>query len=152
MTADSALADRVRKTRGVFRFSKPFLFVHWLFIILFGFVFPAFFAYVISAQHIPMASWNADVWTGVALIPASIGIGFLLNWLRPVRWEFTDTEIVCFKAERVTWRVAYSDITDVKIQRVFRGMRVLWLRTQKQPYTVIFSDPNLVRSVDAPDT
>ena len=149
MTASSALVDRVRNARGVFGFSTPFRFIHGLFMVLFAFVFPAFFAYVIHSSHIPMRSWNADVWTAASLIPASMVMGYILYLLRRIRWEFTDTEIVSFRASTVAWRLAYTDITGVEIRRVFRGMRVLWLQTQERSYTVVLSDPHLVRSIDA---
>ena len=152
MTASSALADRVRNARGVFGFSKPFRFIHGLLFALFAFVFPAFFAYVIHSSGIPLRAWNEDVWATASLIPASMVIGYVLYWLRRIRWEFTDTEIVSLRGSRVAWRLAYADITAVEIRRVFRGMRVLWLQTQKRSYTVVFSDPHLVRSVDAPAT
>jgi len=77
-------------------------------------------------------------------------IGYILYWLRRLRWEFTDTEIVALRARQVAWRLTYADITAVEIRRVFRGMRVLWLQTQKGSYTVVLSDPHLVKRVDAP--
>lgn len=128
----------------------PFRVIHALFVALFAFVFPAFLAYVIQASRIPVRSWNGDVWATAALIPASMLIGVLLYWLRRIRWEFTDSEIVSLRASRVAWRVAYADITAVEVRRVFRGMRVLWLQTRGRSYTVVLSDPHLVRSVDAP--
>jgi len=151
MTTSIALVDRVRNTRGVFGFSKLFRFIHIWFIALFAFVFPAFLAYVIRSSLIPIHLWDEDVWATFSLIPASLVIGFILYWLRRLRWEFTDTEIVTLIAKRVTWRLAYADITAAEIRSVFRGMRVLWLQTKKGSYTVILSDLNLVRSVDAPD-
>ena len=150
MTASSALADRVRNARGVFGFSKPFRFVHRLLIALFAFVFPAFFAYVIYSSRIPLHSWNADVWAVASLIPASMVIGYILYWGTRIRWEFTDTEIVALKGSGVAWRLAYAEITAAEIRTVFRGMRVLWLESGKGTRSIVFSDPLLVRSVDAP--
>src|SRR6266480_6875834 len=121
MTASSALADRVRHARGVFGFSTLFRLIHGLFVALFAFVFPAFLAYVIQSSRIPMRSWSEDVWATAALIPASMLIGYILYWLRRIRWEFTDTEIVSLRASRVAWRLAYADITAVEVRRVFRG-------------------------------
>src|SRR6185295_2553557 len=152
MTASSALADRVRNTRGVFGFSKPFRFIHRLFIALFAFVFPAFFAYVIYSSGIPLHSLNADVWVGALLIPASMVIGDTLYWGTRIRWEFTDTEIVALKGSSVAWRLAYAEITAAEIRTVFRGMRVLWLESDKGQRSIVFSDPLLVRSIDAPST
>jgi len=152
MTEGGALADRVRGARGVFGFSKPFRLIHGSLMVLFAFLFPAFLAYVIHASQVPMGSWNKDVWATASLIPASMVIGYILYWLRRLRWEFTDTEIVSLRARQVAWRLTYADITTVEIRRVFRGMRVLWLQTQKGSYTVVLSDPHLVKSVDAPAT
>src|SRR5437868_7988689 len=115
MTERSAMADRIRGARGLFGFSKPFRFIHGSLTVLFAFLFPAFLAYVVHASPVPMGSWNKDIWTTASLIPASMVIGYILYWLRRLRWEFTDTEIVALRARQVAWRLPYADITAVEI-------------------------------------
>ena len=52
-------------------------------------------AYVVRSSHIPMRSWNEDVWATATLIPASVVIGYILYRLRRASGrQFTDTEIV----------------------------------------------------------
>ena len=152
MTASGALADRVRNVRGVFGLSKTFRFIFGLFMILFAFVVPAFFAYVIYSSHIPLRSWNADVWTTAALIPASAAVGFVIFWVTQIRWQFTETEIVALKPGGVAWRLAHSEITAFEIRKPAWWMRILWLQSAKGKYPIILSDAQLARSVDAPAT
>jgi hypothetical protein len=152
MTASGALADRVRNVRGVFGLSKTFRFVFGVIMILFGVVLPAFFAYVIYSSHIPMSSWNADVWTVAALIPASAAVGCVIFWVTQIRWQFTETEIVALKPGGVSWRLAHSEITAFEIRKPAWWMRILWLQTAKGKYPIVLSDTQLARSVDSPDT
>jgi hypothetical protein len=152
MSASSALAERVRNVRGVYGLSKPFRFINGLVIVLFTFVVPPFLAYVIYTSHLPLRSWNADVWTVAAMIPASIGIAYVFYWGTRIRWKFTDTEIICLKPGGIAWRLAYSEIAAVEIRRASPFIRVLWLQSANGPRTVVLSDAQLVRSVDAPAT
>jgi len=152
MRASSALVDRVRNVRGMFGFSKTFRFVFGVFMILFAFVLPTFFAYVIYLSHAPLSSWNADIWTAAALVPASAVTGYAIFWLTRIRWEFTDDEIVALKPGGVAWRLAYSEITSAKIHKPAWWLHILWLQSAKGKYTVVLSDPQLIRSVEAPGT
>lgn len=152
MTASSALVDRVRNVRGVFGFSKTFRFMFGLFMILFAFVLPPFFAYVIYLSHAPLSSWNADTWTVAALIPASAVVGYAIFWVTRIRWEFTDAEIVALKPGGVAWRLAYSEITAAEIQKPAWWLHILWLQSARGKFTIMLSDPQLVRSIDAPAT
>jgi len=150
MAAGSSLADKVRNVRGVFGFSMTFRFVFGAIMILFAFVLPSFFAYVIYSSHVPLNSWNADIWATSVLIPASLVIGCVIFWAMRTRWEFTDTEIVALRAGGVAWRLAYAEIAAVEIRTPAPWMRVLWLQSAKGKYSVLLSDAQLVRSVEAP--
>jgi len=152
MTTNSALTDRVRNVRGMFGFSKTFRFIFGSFMILFAFVLPPFFAYVIYSSHVPLGSWDADTWAVAALIPASAVIGYVIFWVTKIRWEFTDAEIVALKPGGVAWRLAYSEITAVEIRKPAWWLHILWLQSAKGKYTIVLSDAQLVRSVDAPAT
>jgi hypothetical protein len=148
MAMSTELADKVKQVRGVFTFSKPWRTWHALLIPFFGLAIPAFFAFVVREQHVPMAAWDKDIWTGVVLIPLSMAMGVLGLWMWPVRWEFTDSEIVVHKGSKVTWRLPYSDLDGAEIRDLFPGIRVLALDTKAGPRSVVFSDPRLVRSVE----
>ena len=150
MTANNALVDRVRNVRGKFGLSRSFRFMFALFAILFAFVFPPFFAYVIYLSHAPLGSWNADTWVVAAFIPASAAVGYVIFWVTRIKWEFTDTEIVALKPGGVAWRVAYIEITAVEIRQPAWWMRILSLQCRRGSYTILLSDPKLVRSMDTP--
>jgi len=136
----------------MFGLSKSFHFVFGLIMILFTFVLPPFFAYVIYASHVPLGSWNADIWTVAALIPASAVVGFVIFWVTKIRWEFTDAEIVALRPGGVAWRLAYSEITAVEIRKPAWWLHVLWLQSARGKYSIVLSDARLVRSVDGPTT
>jgi len=152
MTASGALAERVRNVRGVFGLSKTFRFVFDLIAILFAFVFPAFFAFLIYSSHVPMSAWNADIWTGAALIPASAAVGCVTFWVMQIRWEFTETEIIALKPGGVAWRLAHSEITAFEIRKPAWWMRILWVHFARGKYPIILSDAQLLRSITAPGT
>jgi hypothetical protein len=121
-----------------------------LFAILFALVFPAFFAYVIYSSHVPLSAWNADIWTGAALIPASAAIGCLTFWVTRIRWQFTETEIIALKPGRIAWRLAHGEITAFEIRQPAWWLRILWVQFAKGKYPILISDPQLARSIDAP--
>jgi len=120
--------------------------------ILFAFVFPAFFAFVIYSSHVPMSAWNADIWTGAALIPASAAVGCVTFWVMQIRWEFTETEIIALKPGGVAWRLAHSEITAFEIRKPAWWMRILWVHFARGKYPIILSDAQLLRSITAPGT
>ena len=136
----------------MFGFSKTFRFTFGLFMILFAFVLPPFFAYVIYSSHAPLGSWDADTWTVAAMIPASAVIGVVIFWVTKIRWEFTDAGIVALRPGGVAWRVAYSEITAVEIRKPAWWLHILWLQSAKGSYTIMLSDSRLARSVDASAT
>jgi len=155
MTASGTLADTVRTVRGVYGLSMTSRLFYLFCSILFGIALPPFFAFLIYSSRLPLHSWNADTWTVAILIPASAGMGFVIHWVTRVKWEFTDSDIAAVLNGRVTWRLAYADITDAEIRTTLRLLRVLWLHTARRGYSVVLSDPRLVsklmhRQLDPP--
>jgi hypothetical protein len=115
--------------------------------LVFSFVVPLFFAWVITQVKIPWRQWGPDEWTVAALLPISMILGVWTYFYIGGVYEFSGGAVTLRRRGIVVGQIHLADIVRVEYSEDHHGHRWFTLHSDRQKMIVMLF-PELKAAVE----